>query len=203
MPFSSKLYRADIHRSDQPASLQCYQLQCSSSSGCSGGQQLQQLPDICQQPGSGLQYCHQADLWPHESHSQVQPSSLLTVPCCCEAHLSWCGQPAGEINYRHMMVSVAWIYFMMMLWLMFFLCCKPELCGREADSHLELDGIHNGFHRGSVALWLSVVICWRPRSSQSSSTCLSALCSQGTHKRSGGGQHPLPGRKKVSKIQYF
>lgn len=80
-----------------------------------------------------------------------------------------------------------------------FWCCEPELCRRKADSHLELDGVHNGFHRGSVAIWLRPVICWRPRSPQSPAPRLSALCPQGTHERSGGGQPPHPGRTKVKK----
>lgn len=107
LSFPSELHRADIYWPYQPASLQCHQLQRGSGGGSSGGQQLQQLSDICQQPGSGLQHCHQADLRPHESDSQVQPSSLLTVPCCCKAHLSWRGQPAGEIHCRHVMIKVA------------------------------------------------------------------------------------------------
>lgn len=94
----SKLHRPDIYWPYQPASLQCYQLQCCCSGGGSGSQQLQQLSDVCQQPGPGLQHCHQADLRPHESDSQVQPSGLLSVPCCCKAHLPGCSQPAGKIH---------------------------------------------------------------------------------------------------------
>ncbi len=104
--FHSKLHRPDIYWPYQPASLQCYQFQCCCCCGCSGGQQLQQLSDICQQPGAGLQHCHQADLRPHESDSQIQPSGLLTVPCCCKAHLPGCSQPAGKIHYHHVAIKI-------------------------------------------------------------------------------------------------
>lgn len=104
--FHSKLHRPDIYWPDQPASFQCYQLQCCCCCSCSGGQQLQQLSNICQQPGTGLQHCYQADLRPHESDSQVQPFSLLTVPCCCKAHLPGCSQPAGKIHCCPVMIKI-------------------------------------------------------------------------------------------------
>jgi len=99
--FHSELHRPDIHRPDQPASLQCDQFQCRGSSCGSGGQQLQQLSDVRQQPGPGLQHRHKADLRPHESDSQVQPSSLLSVPCCCKAHLPGCFQPASKVIVKN------------------------------------------------------------------------------------------------------
>lgn len=94
----SELYWPDLHRPHQPATLQRHQLECGGCGGGPWGQQLQQLSDICQQPGPGLQHRHKADLWPHESNSQVQPTSLHAVPCCCEAHLPGCCQPAGKIH---------------------------------------------------------------------------------------------------------
>lgn len=78
-----------------------------------------------------------------------------------------------------------------------FLSWQTELCWRKADSHLELDGVHYGFYWGSVTLWLSVVICWRPWPPQSPAPCFTALCPQGAHQCTRGGQPPHPGRSKV------
>lgn len=94
----SELHGPHIHRSHQPASLQCHQFQCCCGRRRPGGQQLQQLPDLSQQPGPGVQHRHQADLRPHEPNPQVQPPGLLAVPRCREAHLSGRSQPAGELN---------------------------------------------------------------------------------------------------------
>lgn len=80
-------------------------------------------------------------------------------------------------------------------------CVEPELCRRKADSHMELDGVHHGFYRGSVAVRLSPVICWRPRPPQSPTSRLSALCSEGAHDGTWGGQPPHSGRTQVKKTK--
>lgn len=77
------------------------------------------------------------------------------------------------------------------------LSCETELCWRKTHSHLELDGVHYGFYRGSVTLRLGLVICWRPWPPQPPAPCLSELCPQGTRQCTGGGQPPHPGRSKV------
>ena len=64
---------------------------------------------------------------------------------------------------------------------------------------MELDGVHHGFYRSSVAIWLSPVICWRPGPPQSPASRLSALCSGGAPDGTGGGHPPHSGRTKVKK----
>lgn len=78
------------------------------------------------------------------------------------------------------------------------LSCETELCRRKTHSHLELDGVHYGFYRGSVTLRLGLVICWRPWPPQPPAPCLSELCPQGARQCTGGGQPPHPGRSKVN-----
>lgn len=68
-----------------------------------------------------------------------------------------------------------------------FFVVKTEFRGGKADSHLELDGVHHGFHRGSAALRLCVVVRRGPRPPQSPTARLSALRSQGARQCSGGG----------------
>lgn len=68
---------------------------------------------------------------------------------------------------------------------------------------MELDGVHHGFYRGSVAVRLSPVICWRPGPPQSPTSRLSALCSEGAHDGTWGGQPPHSGRTQVKKKKNY